>query len=165
MSSSTWSRGFPVMPSSSLDLHFLPRLSTALVVIIIRGDTVILPLTHSLSRQHRSRCLSKSPCPLSAMGSIRRPDPQYVHALVSERSIAEPRHLKALYLGTGVSGIVANTKFPPKCPSLRAYYNLRQECPCEWNMVCTSLANPGLTLGSNAFPRFENRHAGCPCGL
>ena len=52
------------------------------------------------------------------MGSISHPDPQYTHPLVSERSIDEARPLKVIYLGAGVSGIVAAIKFPQYVPNI-----------------------------------------------
>jgi cation diffusion facilitator CzcD-associated flavoprotein CzcO len=52
------------------------------------------------------------------MGSIRCPDASYAHPLISERSIDEPRPLKVIYLGAGVSGIVAAIKFPEYVPNI-----------------------------------------------
>ena len=53
-----------------------------------------------------------------AMGSISYSDPQYANPLISERSIDEPRPLKVIYLGAGVSGIVAAIKFPEYVPNI-----------------------------------------------
>ena len=52
------------------------------------------------------------------MGSAPVVKPEYTHPLISERSIDEPRPLKVIYIGAGVSGIDAAIQFPKFVPNL-----------------------------------------------
>lgn len=54
------------------------------------------------------------------MGSVgyQVPDAEFTHPLISERAIDEPRPLKVIYIGAGVSGICAAIHFPKYVPNL-----------------------------------------------
>jgi len=43
---------------------------------------------------------------------------EFAHPLISERAIDEPRPLKVIYIGAGVSGICAAIQFPKYTPSI-----------------------------------------------
>lgn len=54
------------------------------------------------------------------MGSVgyQMPDAAFTHPLISERAIDEPKPLKVIYIGAGVSGICAAIQFPKYIPGL-----------------------------------------------
>ena len=54
------------------------------------------------------------------MGSVgyQMPNAEYTHPLISERAIDEPKPLKVIYIGAGVSGICAAIQFPKYVPGL-----------------------------------------------
>ena len=81
------------------------------------------------------------------MGSVGYPTAyaEYAHPLISERSVDEPRPLKVIYIGAGVSGIVAAIKFPEYVPNVEiAVYEKNADVGGTW---------------------FENRYPGCACGM
>ena len=45
-------------------------------------------------------------------------DSLYSHPLISERAIDEVRSLKVIYIGAGISGILAAIQFPRYVPNL-----------------------------------------------
>lgn len=69
---------------------------------------------------------------------------RYSHALISERAIDEPRKLKVIYIGAGVSGIDAAIQFPKYVPNIDL-------------QIYEKNADVGGTW-------FENRYPGCACG-
>ena len=72
-------------------------------------------------------------------------NPDYAHPLISERAIDEPRRLKVIYVGAGVSGIVAAIRFPEYVPNIDiTVYDKNADVGGTW---------------------FENRYPGCACGL
>jgi cation diffusion facilitator CzcD-associated flavoprotein CzcO len=80
------------------------------------------------------------------MGSVgyKVPDGEYTHPLISERAVDEPRPLKVIYIGAGVSGICAAIQFPKYVPNLeRAIDEKNADVGGTW---------------------FENRYPGCACG-
>jgi cation diffusion facilitator CzcD-associated flavoprotein CzcO len=81
------------------------------------------------------------------MGSVgyRVNDGIYAHPLISERAIDEPRPLKVIYIGAGVSGICAAIQFPKFLPTVElAIYEKNPDVGGTW---------------------FENRYPGCACGM
>jgi len=79
------------------------------------------------------------------MGSIGYDVKQYAHPLISERSIDEPRPLKVIYIGAGVSGIDAAIQFPKFVSNLElAIYEKNSDIGGTW---------------------FENRYPGCACDI
>lgn len=65
-------------------------------------------------------------------------------ALISERPIDQPRPLKLIYIGAGISGIVAAIQFLKAVPHLElTIYEKNPELGGTW---------------------FENRYPGCACG-
>jgi cation diffusion facilitator CzcD-associated flavoprotein CzcO len=81
------------------------------------------------------------------MGSIgyKVPNDLYGHPLISERAIDEPRPLKVIYIGAGVSGICAAIQFPKLLPTVElAIYEKNADVGGTW---------------------FENRYPGCACGM
>ncbi|GIJ81528.1 hypothetical protein Asppvi_000027 [Aspergillus pseudoviridinutans] len=65
--------------------------------------------------------------------------------LISERAIDEPRPLKVIYVGAGVSGILASIQFPKFVPGLElVLYEKNPEIGGTW---------------------FENRYPGCACDI
>ena len=52
------------------------------------------------------------------MGSVAYDVTQYADPIISERSIDEPRQLKVIYIGAGVSGIDAAIQFPKYVPNI-----------------------------------------------
>ena len=64
--------------------------------------------------------------------------------IISERSIDEPRPIKMIYIGAGVSGIVGAIEFIKRVPNLQlVIYEKNPEVGGTW---------------------FENRYPGCACG-
>jgi cation diffusion facilitator CzcD-associated flavoprotein CzcO len=97
------------------------------------------------------------------MGSINYPDPQYAHPLISERSIDESRPLKVIYLGAGVSGIVAAIKFPEYVPNIElTIYEKNADIGGTWSV---SFSGHWRCTSANILSRFENRYPGCACGM
>jgi hypothetical protein len=43
---------------------------------------------------------------------------EYSHPLISERAVDEPRPLKVVYIGAGISGICAAIQFPKYVPNI-----------------------------------------------
>ncbi|ETI27954.1 hypothetical protein G647_00403 [Cladophialophora carrionii CBS 160.54] len=81
------------------------------------------------------------------MGSLgyKVADSIYAHPLISERAIDEPRPLKVIYVGTGVSGICAAIQFPKFLPGVElAIYEKNADVGGTW---------------------FENRYPGCACDI
>jgi ribulose 1,5-bisphosphate synthetase/thiazole synthase len=69
------------------------------------------------------------------MGSIgyKVEDDQYAHPLISERAIDEPRPLKVIYVGAGVSGICAAIQFPRFAPNVElAIYDKNADVGGTW---------------------------------
>src|SRR3954447_4452343 len=97
------------------------------------------------------------------MGSVSYTDPQYAHPLISERSIDEPLPLKVIYLGAGVSGIVAAIKFPEYVPNIElTIYEKNADVGGTW--YAFALADSEHSNMSDTLCRFENRYPGCACG-
>ena len=70
---------------------------------------------------------------------------EFAHPLISERAIDEPRPLKVIYIGAGVSGIVAAIRFPKYVPNIEiAIYDKNADVGGTW---------------------FENRYPGCACDI
>jgi hypothetical protein len=83
------------------------------------------------------------------MGSFNYTDPQYAHPLISEWSVDEPRPLKVIYLGAGVSGIVAAIKLPEYVPNIElTIYEKNADVGGTWYASHWRTANIviGLTL-------------------
>ena len=81
------------------------------------------------------------------MGSVGYPqiDPQYQHTLITERAVDEPRPLRVIYIGAGVSGICAAIRFPEYLPTVELQiYEKNAEVGGTW---------------------FENRYPGCACDI
>lgn len=79
------------------------------------------------------------------MGSIGYNVREFAHPLISERSIDEPRPLKVIYIGAGVSGIDAAIQFPKFVPNIElAIYDKNADIGGTW---------------------FENRYPGCACDI
>lgn len=65
-------------------------------------------------------------------------------ALITERGIDEPRQLKMVYIGAGISGIVGAIEFLKRLPNLElVIYEKNPEIGGTW---------------------FENNYPGCACG-
>jgi cation diffusion facilitator CzcD-associated flavoprotein CzcO len=79
------------------------------------------------------------------MTSLPPVNPEYTHPLISERSIDEPRPLKVIYIGAGVSGIDAAIQFPKFVPNLEL-------------VIYEKNADVGGTW-------FENFYPGCACDI
>jgi len=80
------------------------------------------------------------------MGSIALDDKieDYSHPLISERALDDPRPLKVIYIGAGISGICAAILFPRYVPGIElAIYDKNADVGGTW---------------------FENRYPGCACG-
>ena len=78
------------------------------------------------------------------MGSVGYVDPQYADPLISERAIDEARPLKVIYIGAGVSGILAGIQFPKFCPRVDlVIYEKNDDVGGTWR---------------------ENEYPGCACG-
>jgi len=98
------------------------------------------------------------------MGSIgyKVPDNQYSHPLISERAIDEPRPLKVIYIGAGVSGICAAILFPKFVPTIElSIYEKNPDVGGTWfenRLVssCFRQLDPTLT---------KERYPGCACGM
>lgn len=68
----------------------------------------------------------------------------YTDPLISERSIDEPRPLRVVYIGAGISGILAAILFPKYVPSIDlAIYDKNADIGGTW---------------------LENKYPGCACG-
>jgi cation diffusion facilitator CzcD-associated flavoprotein CzcO len=69
---------------------------------------------------------------------------EFAHPLISERAVDEPRPLKVIYLGAGVSGINAAIQLPKYVPNLDlVIYDKNEDAGGTW---------------------WENRYPGCACG-
>lgn len=69
---------------------------------------------------------------------------KYSSPLISERAIDQPRPLKVIYIGAGVSGILAAIKFRKAVPEIDlVIYEKNPELGGTW---------------------YENRYPGCACG-
>jgi len=69
----------------------------------------------------------------------------YNHPLISERAIDEPRPLRVIYIGAGISGIVAAIVFPKYAPTIDlAIYDKNADVGGTW---------------------FENRYPGVACDI
>jgi cation diffusion facilitator CzcD-associated flavoprotein CzcO len=78
------------------------------------------------------------------MGSIGHDEHPYAHPLISERAVDEPRPLKVIYLGAGISGINAAIQLPKYVPNIElVIYDKNADVGGTW---------------------FENRYPGCACG-
>jgi hypothetical protein len=74
-------------------------------------------------------------CNIDVMGStgFKVPDGQYAHPLISERAIDEPRPLKVIYIGAGVSGLCAAIQFPKVSPTIElAIYEKNADVGGTW---------------------------------
>ncbi|OQV01820.1 hypothetical protein CLAIMM_07111 [Cladophialophora immunda] len=70
---------------------------------------------------------------------------EYAHQLITERAIDEPRSLRVIYVGAGVSGICAAIQFPKFVPNLElAIYEKNADVGGTW---------------------FENKYPGCACDI
>ena len=81
------------------------------------------------------------------MGSMgfKVPSGEFAHPLISERAIDEPRPLKVIYIGAGVSGLIAAIKFPKYVPNIELeIYEKNADVGGTW---------------------FENRYPGCACDV
>lgn len=79
------------------------------------------------------------------MGEYYQPSTQFRPSLISERAVDEPRPLKVIYIGAGVSGILAAIHFRKHVPSLDlVIYEKNPEIGGTW---------------------YENRYPGCACGM
>lgn len=79
------------------------------------------------------------------MGSIDYNVAEFAHPLISERSLDEPRRLKVIYIGAGVSGIDAAIQFPKHVPNIDlTVYEKNEDVGGTW---------------------FENRYPGCACDI
>lgn len=81
------------------------------------------------------------------MGSMgyKVPDGEFSHPLISERAFDEPRPLKVIYIGAGISGICAAIQFPKYVPNIEL-------------VIYEKNADVGGTW-------FENRYPGVACGI
>lgn len=69
---------------------------------------------------------------------------KYLSPFISERAINQPRPLKVIYIGAGISGILAAIKFRQAVPTLDlVLYEKNPELGGTW---------------------YENRYPGCACG-
>jgi cation diffusion facilitator CzcD-associated flavoprotein CzcO len=72
-------------------------------------------------------------------------DSDFTHPIISERAIDEPRPLKVIYIGAGVSGICAAIQFPRYVPNIElVIYDKNADVGGTW---------------------FENRYPGCACDV
>ena len=81
------------------------------------------------------------------MGSLRTvvPSEEYRHPLITERPVDEPKPLRVVYIGAGISGICAAILFPRFAPNLDlVIYEKNQDLAGTW---------------------YENRYPGCACGM
>jgi cation diffusion facilitator CzcD-associated flavoprotein CzcO len=81
------------------------------------------------------------------MGSMgyKVPQGEFAHPLISERALDEPRPLKVIYIGAGVSGICAAINLPKYVPNLElTIYEKNADVGGTW---------------------FENRYPGCACDI
>jgi hypothetical protein len=94
------------------------------------------------------------------MGSFSYTDPQYAHPLISERSVDEPRPLKVIYLGAGVSGIVAAIKFPEYVPNIElTIYEKNADVGGTWYASHWPTANTAIGLTLSAGLRTDTQDA------
>lgn len=69
---------------------------------------------------------------------------KYLSPFISERAINQPRPLKVIYIGAGISGILAAIKFRQAVPTIDlVLYEKNPELGGTW---------------------YENRYPGCACG-
>lgn len=69
---------------------------------------------------------------------------KYLSPFISERAINQPRPLKIIYIGAGISGILAAIKFKQAVPTIDlVLYEKNPELGGTW---------------------YENRYPGCACG-
>lgn len=69
---------------------------------------------------------------------------KYLSPFISERAINQPRPLKVIYIGAGISGILAAIKFRQSVPTIDlVLYEKNPELGGTW---------------------YENRYPGCACG-
>lgn len=95
-----------------------------------------IPLTNVEPRQLANRL----PNGVASEGAIQ----SKAETFISERSIGESRPLKVIYIGAGVSGIVAAIEFLKNVPDLElVIYEKNPDVGGTW---------------------FENRYPGCACG-
>ena len=69
------------------------------------------------------------------MGSMghRVPGAEYAHPLITERAIDEPRPLRVIYIGAGISGICAAIQLPKFVPGLElAIYEKNDDIGGTW---------------------------------
>jgi cation diffusion facilitator CzcD-associated flavoprotein CzcO len=97
------------------------------------------------------------------MGSIgyKVTSDEYAHPLISERAIDEPRPLKVIYIGAGVSGICAAIQFPKAVPNLEfAIYEKNADVGGTW-------FENRCVLSSKSLDRVLtiSRYPGCACGI
>lgn len=79
------------------------------------------------------------------MGEYQQTPAQFKSPLISERAVDEPRPLKVIYIGAGVSGILAAIHFRKYVPLLDlVIYEKNPEIGGTW---------------------YENRYPGCACGM
>ncbi len=72
-------------------------------------------------------------------------DGEFAHPLISERAIDEPRPLKVIYVGAGVSGLCAAILFRRYVPNIELeIYEKNADVGGTW---------------------FENRYPGCACDI
>lgn len=70
---------------------------------------------------------------------------KYSSPLISERAIDQPRRLKVIYIGAGISGIIAGIQFMKAVPDLDlVIYEKNPELGGTW---------------------YENKYPGCACGM
>lgn len=87
---------------------------------------------------------------------------QYLHPLISERAIDDTRPLRVIYVGAGISGIIAAILLPKYVPNVElAVYEKNSDiggtwlenrypgCACD---VCGSITESGEILIANRFP-------------
>lgn len=75
---------------------------------------------------------------------ISKEKPQTFTPLISERAVNQPRPLKVIYIGAGISGILAAIKFREAVPGLDlTIYEKNPELGGTW---------------------YENQYPGCACG-
>ena len=113
-----------------------------------KSSVVVRYLPPSLHTQCESHSKSPSPpVPLQLLNSIKMgsiSQSPYADPLITERAIDEPRPLKVIYIGAGISGILAAIQFPKYVPNLElAIYEKNADVGGTW---------------------FENRYPGCACG-
>lgn len=78
------------------------------------------------------------------MGDYYQPPAQFKPTIITERAVDEPRPLKVIYIGAGVSGILAAIQFRKFVPSLDlVIYEKNPEIGGTW---------------------YENKYPGCACG-